>query len=165
LTEPHCPKCGTRTHSTLIEGKARPVCPACSFTVYLDPKLAVAVVIEQSGLILLGLRGQGTREPGKWSFPAGFVDRGEDVRSAARREIREETGIELGDLALLDLISRDGEAVVLAVFAAKTWTGEPSPGDDLEQVAWFDPGIPPDLAFSHDLDVIRMWSDWFSEDS
>ena len=132
------------------------------FTIYEDPKLAVAVVIERDGLLLLGLRGEGTREPGKWSFPAGFVDRGEQVESAARREIREETGIELGDLSLLDLRSREGEAVVLAVYVCRTFTGEASPGDDLAAVAWFDPQALPELAFGHDPAIIDAWKRWRS---
>ncbi len=142
------------------DGRLRPVCTRCGRTTYLDPRLAVAVVIEQDGLILLGLRGEGTREPGKWSFPAGFVDRGERVESAAIREIREETRIEIDELVLLDLRSSDGEATVLAVYAAVGFRGEPSAGDDLTEVGWFDPDDPPDLAFAHDPGIIETWRSW-----
>lgn len=156
----HCPRCGGETTQTSVEGKARPVCGSCGFTIYLDPKLAVAVVIEREGRLLLGLRGEGTREPGKWSFPAGFVDRGEIVEMAAIREIREETGLTLESLELLDLISREGEAVVLAVYVATSHRGNPVPADDLVEVGWFDPHELPDLAFPHDPAIVNRWKRW-----
>jgi mutator protein MutT len=127
---------------------------------FLDPKLAVAVVIEQEGSILLGLRGEGTREPGKWSFPAGFVDRGECVEAAAAREVCEETGIQIRGVQLLDLLSREGETVVLAVYIAESFAGDPQAQDDLADVGWFDPHDPPPLAFPHDGGIIESWLRW-----
>jgi 8-oxo-dGTP pyrophosphatase MutT (NUDIX family) len=124
---------------------------------YLDPKLAVAVVIEREGAILLGRRGPNSREPGRWSFPAGFVDRGETVEDAAIREVLEETGLRIGIGPLLGLYSRRGETVVLAVYVAASATGEPVAGDDLDRLEWFDPANPPDLAFPHDLDIVMAW--------
>lgn len=156
----HCSRCGALTFQSEVEGKQRPVCSACGFAFYLDPKLAVTVVIERDGQLLLGLRGEGTREPGKWSFPAGFVDRGERVETAAAREVREETGVEVGELHLLGLLSSEGEAVVLAVYVAETFSGDPAPFDDLAAVAWFDPLNPPELAFPHDPDIIDTWLEW-----
>ena len=155
-----CPRCGGATELRPSDGKTRPVCTECGRTIYLDPRLAVAVVIERDGQILLGLRGEGTREPGKWSFPAGFVDRGERVESAAIREIREETGIVLEEMVLLDLRSSDGEATVLAVYVATSFCGVPSAGDDLAEIGWFDPDHPPDLAFAHDPGIIEPWRLW-----
>src|SRR4029453_15234156 len=96
----YCAACGSRTEERHVEGSVRPVCTACGHVVYRDPKLAVAVLIARDGRILLGKRGPGAREPGKWSFPAGFVERGERVEQAAVREAREETGLDVivGDL-------------------------------------------------------------------
>lgn len=124
---------------------------------YLDPKLAVAAVIADGDRVLLGKRGEGTREPGRWSFPAGFVERGERVEDAARREIREETGVNVLLSSLLGLWSETGETVVLAVYAATVESGTPRPGDDLAEVAWFDANDLPDLAFGHDREIIAAW--------
>lgn len=124
---------------------------------YLDPKLAVAVLIERDGCILLGQRGEGTREPGKWSFPAGFVERGERVEAAAAREVAEEVGLAITVGDLIGLYSADGEEVVLAVYAATAAAGEPVAADDLTAVAWFDFGNLPELAFPHDYRIIADW--------
>lgn len=157
----HCQRCGGITESRLVEDRPRPVCTICSAVIYFDPKLAVAVVLERDGSILLGQRGANTRAPGKWSFPAGFVERGETVESAAVRETREETGVvtELGPL--IGLFSHEGEAVVLAVYAASNFTGEPVASDDLDAVGWFSLDALPELAFDHDPAIVRAWKSWF----
>ncbi|MGH2613794.1 MAG: NUDIX hydrolase [Thermomicrobiales bacterium] len=153
----HCAACGALTEEREVEGFTRPVCAACGQVVYLDPKLAVAVLIVRDGRILLGKRGPGTREPGKWSFPAGFVERGERVEAAAAREAREETGLEVEVGELVGLYSSEGEPVVLAVYAATTADGEPWAGDDLTAVGWFEPSALPELAFPRDLRILEGW--------
>lgn len=140
-----------------VEQRLRPVCGACGMVTYLDPKLAVAVLIARDGQVLLGRRGPGTREPGRWSFPAGFVERGEVVEEAARREAREESGLDVALGPLLALLSYDGETVVVAVYPAISWTGEPVAGDDLTEVGWFPADDLPDLAFPHDRRIIDRW--------
>ena len=86
-------------------GKEHPVCPACGLVVWRDPKVAALTVIPWDGGILLGRR---TQNPGKgrWSFPSGFVDRGEVVEEAAVRETREETGLEIDDLQVSSASTR-----------------------------------------------------------
>lgn len=152
-----CQQCGAPTRELVRDGRMRPVCTACGMTTYLDPKLAVAVIVAHQDTILLGKRGAHTREPGKWSFPSGFVERGERVEDAARRETLEETGliVELGPV--LTLLSSPGETVVLAVFPATGFTGEAQASDDLDEVRWWPLDALPDLAFRHDLDIVRMW--------
>jgi ADP-ribose pyrophosphatase YjhB (NUDIX family) len=151
-----CQQCGNPTEIRLVEDRERPVCVSCGWVTYLDPKLAVAVVIERNGSILLGRRAGSTRNPGKWSFPAGFVERGEQVELAALRETKEETGLDLTLGPLLGLFSETGETVVLAVYAA-TADGEPVAGDDLTEIAWYPLDGLPELAFAHDLRIIDAW--------
>lgn len=152
-----CQQCGSATTEREHDGRNRPVCGGCGAVTYLDPKLAVAVLVERDGRILLGRRGEGTREPGKWSFPAGFVERGERVEAAAAREVAEEVGLTVSIGDLLGLYSADGEVVVLAVFAAAHVTGEPVAGDDLTAVGWFAVDALPDLAFPHDRRILDDW--------
>ncbi len=153
----HCTACGAVTEERPVEGYSRPVCTACGHVAYLDPKLAVAVLVLREGRILLGKRGPGTREPGKWSFPAGFVERGERVEAAAAREAREETGLDVTIGELIGLYSDEGEPVVLAVYAATAAHGEPKAGDDLTEVGWFEPAELPELAFPRDLRILETW--------
>jgi 8-oxo-dGTP diphosphatase len=154
--EQYCTGCGSLTEARTVEGCVRPVCTACGQVVYLDPKLAVAVLIARDGRILLGKRGPGAREPGKWSFPAGFVERGERVERAAAREAREETGLDVVIGDLVGLYSSEGETVVLAVYEA-TSVGEPYAGDDLVEVGWFPISALPDLAFPRDQRIVDEW--------
>jgi ADP-ribose pyrophosphatase YjhB (NUDIX family) len=152
----HCTACGAATEERAVEGRPRQVCVACGLVAYLDPKLAVAVLLVQDDRVLLGRRGPGTREPGKWSFPAGFVERGERVEAAAAREAREETGLQVVIGELVGLFSSEGEPVVLAVYEA-TASGEPLAGDDLTEVGWFPISALPELAFPRDRKILEAW--------
>ena len=153
----YCAACGSLTEERAVEGRVRPVCAACGQVVYLDPKLAVAVLIARDGRLLLGKRGPGAREPGKWSFPAGFVERGERVERAAAREAREETGLDVVVGNLVGLYSSEGETVVLAVYEASSAVGEPRAGDDLVEVGWFAISQLPELAFPRDRRILDEW--------
>ena len=138
----------------------RPVCVACGAVTWLDPKLAVAVIIERDGKILMGLRAEGAREAGKWSIPAGFVDRGEVVEEAGIREIAEEVGLRVTLGPVLTVVSHHQEPVVLLVYPALTAEGDPIPNDDIAKIGWFAPDALPDLAFSHDAEILAIWGNW-----
>jgi len=154
-----CQQCGGITEERERDGKPRPVCTVCGAVTFLDPKLATAVVIERNGRLLFGRRGPGTRAPGLWSFPAGFVERGEQVEAAAVREALEESGLTVRLGPLLGLFSETGETVVLAVFLASSSEGNPVAGDDLVEIGWFSPDELPELAFSHDSRIVDRWRD------
>lgn len=153
----YCQRCGGLTEEREADGRHRPVCTVCGFVTYFDPKLAVAVVIERDGQLLFGKRGPGTRSPGLWSFPAGFVERGERIEDAAVREVREEVGLEVTLGKLLGIYSATGETVVLVVYLAETVVGEAMAGDDLVEVGWFAPTNLPELAFPHDEEIVGAW--------
>ncbi len=136
-----CPQCGTPLESRERFGRLRPVCPACGHTVFMDPKVAVAVLVTRGAEVLLVRR---IHDPGsgQWSLPAGFVDPDEDPKSAAAREVREETGlaVEIGDL--IELFHRpdpDGLADLVIVYAARPLGGAVSAGDDADAAGWFTP--------------------------
>jgi ADP-ribose pyrophosphatase YjhB (NUDIX family) len=155
----YCQRCGGTTSEREIDGRRRPVCDICGTVTYLDPKLAVAVVIGRAGKVLLGLRAAHTRNPSLWSFPAGFVERGERVENAAIREAKEESGLQVRLDRLLAVISAEGEPVVLLAYAAEPLdpTGEPVAGDDLLEVGWFGLEDLPPLAFPHDREILALW--------
>ncbi|HEV2527425.1 MAG TPA: NUDIX hydrolase [Thermomicrobiales bacterium] len=154
----HCQRCGNLTVSRFVDGRTRPVCSGCGAVTYQDPRLAVTVVIlrdvDGRRSVLLGRRAAHTRNPGGWSFPAGFVDRGEQVETAARREVREETGLETRLGPLLGVWSQDGEATVLLAWVCTEATGVPIAQDDLTSLAWHPVDDLPSLAFPHDPAIL-----------
>lgn len=150
-----CQQCGGSTALQERNGRQRPVCTRCGAVTWFDPRLAVAVVIEREGRVLLGKRGPGVREPGLWGLPAGFVEQGEVVQDAAVREVREETGLQVTIGPIEGVYSYDGEPVVLLVLVAAAVKGEPQPGDDLTELGWFTADDLPPLAFPHDRTIIE----------
>src|SRR5690349_17682032 len=88
-----CPECGSPLAPRVQEDRHRPPGPNCGFRRYADPKVAVAVVLGDEHGVLLGLRMVDPAR-GKWSFPAGYVNRGEVLEEAAVREVLEEFGVD-----------------------------------------------------------------------
>ena len=156
----YCANCGHALGEREVGGKVRPACRACGMVVFEDPKLAVAVLIERDGQMLMGRRSRHSASPGKWSFPAGFVDRGERVEDAAVREVREETGLEVRLDHLLGLYSATGETVVLAVYVGTPAGGTLRAADDLTELAFFPFDAPPEPAFAHDPQILADWFAW-----
>jgi ADP-ribose pyrophosphatase YjhB (NUDIX family) len=107
------------------------------------PWVGIGCIVFKGDHVLLVRRGKPPRL-GQWSLPGGAQHVGETAEDAARRELREETGIEVGPLALaivVDAISRDADGRALyhytiIDFAALWLSGEARAGDDVSEVAW-----------------------------
>jgi len=95
----HCPSCGAARDPAKV-GENPYLCEACGFTLYFSPIVAVATLILDAAGELLVIRRARDPGKGKLGMPGGFVDRGEGVGDAARREIREEVGLEFADADL-----------------------------------------------------------------
>ncbi len=141
-----------------VNGALRPTCDSCGAVVFFDPKLAVVVVVSREDKILMVKR---DIEPmmGRWSFPSGYVDRGEVVEEAAAREVREETNVEVQLDRLLGVYSSRGTPVVLVAFAASVQRGIAEAGDETQAVDWFPSEELPQLPFPHDDAIMRDWRD------
>jgi len=146
-----CPVCGGGLElRTLRAGEPdRLVCTRCSFVFYLDPKVAVGTIIRnEAGEIVLVRR---AIEPGygKWVFPGGYVDRGEEVLVAAVREAREETGLEIAIDQLVNVYSYPGRAPVIIVYTATLVGGCLACDDESLEARFFAPDAIPwdELAF------------------
>src|SRR5947208_4780689 len=109
--------CATPLIERPVDAVPRSVCPQCHFIQFLDPKVVVIVVIQHEKKLLLGRR---NHDPGmgQWSFFGGYVDRGEPLEEAARREVREETGLDVQIGPLLGVYSARGEPNVLVAYQA-----------------------------------------------
>lgn len=145
-----CPKCGGTLGRRLLKPSEpeRLVCDACGFVFFMDPKVAVGTVISLEGRILLVKR---AIQPayGKWVFPGGFVDRGEQLEEAAIRETREESSLEIRITRLLNIYSYPHNPVIIVVYVGEAVKGQPSAGDETLEVNTFEPATIPwaDLAF------------------
>jgi 8-oxo-dGTP diphosphatase len=154
----YCLVCGTPLEARRHEDRDRPTCPACGFVHYLDPKIAVAVILGDDHGVLLGRR-RVDPSSGLWSFPAGYVNRGEVLEDAAAREVLEEFGVAVRLTGLVGVYSERGEPVVLVVYAGEVTAGEPGPdGHEVSEVQRFElDRLPDDLAFPHDRQVLADW--------
>ena len=148
-----CSSCGGRL-APRQDGPAQ--CTGCGRAAYLDPKLAAAAIIPHDGGIVLVRR---AIEPayGKWSFPSGYVNRGEKVEAAVEREVLEETGLQVSARWLVGLYSSPGQPVVLSVYHAEVIGGALSARDETLEIAAFPLRSLPDLAFEHDSRIISDW--------
>lgn len=128
------------------------------------PYVGVGTVVFRGEEVLLIKRGRPPRE-GHWSIPGGIQHLGETVPEAARREVREETGIEIeviDVIAVVDSISRDTAGriayhyTLIDIFAE--WrSGEAVAGDDAAAVAWVPPDRLEDFELWHEtIRVIRL---------
>ena len=153
-----CQRCGSPVEQRLQEGVMRPICASCGEVVFLNPKVVAAVVVEMDGKVVMVRRRIGVGA-GRWSIPAGYVDRGEVVEEAATREIKEEAGLDVEITGLLGVYSRTADANVLVVYAGKVVGGCLTAGQEVTEVEAFDVEALPPLAFERDAELLRQWRD------
>ncbi len=153
----YCPLCATPLQTREHAGASRLACPACEFIHYDDPKLAVGALIEDEAGRLLYTQRDHQPAMGAWAWPSGFVDRGEELRAAAAREVREETGIEAVIDDLLGAYSRAGDPLVFIAFAGRAVGGTLRAGPEARDVRFFPLACLPPPAFPHDPEILRRW--------
>jgi 8-oxo-dGTP diphosphatase len=101
------------------------------------PTLAVGAIVVHDDALLMVLRG---REPNKglWTVPGGRVEAGEYLADALKREVREETGIEIEVGELLGVLERRGDEhfVILDFLAQPLDDTAPRASDDAAEARW-----------------------------
>jgi len=121
------------------------------------PMVSVDIVVfaktDDHTKVLLIKRG---KEPykDKWAFPGGFLEMDEELKSAALRELKEETGlggVELKQMHTFGKIGRDprGRQVTVAFIGVIDEDTEVKGGDDASEAKWFDIDDLGDMAFDH----------------
>jgi 8-oxo-dGTP diphosphatase len=130
---------------------------------YPRPALTVDIVIatrEARPRVLL-IRRKSEPFAGKWALPGGYVDENERISDAARRELKEETGVEAADLEQLYTTGDPGRdprgwTVSVAHLAQVDADAvKPVAADDAAEVAWFPLDELPPLAFDHAMLLAR----------
>ena len=110
------------------------------------PFLAVSAAILRGGKVLIVRR---ARKPalGVYTLPGGVVEAGETLEEAVRREVREETALDIEPVTLAghrEVVIRDAQGrterhFVILCFAARWLSGEPQLNDELDEARWIDP--------------------------
>ena len=154
-----CDQCGFVLSTKYKEGIHRPYCKQCDSIKFIDPKIAVLSVASMQNEIVLVKRSNPPYQ-GKWSFPAGFVDRGENIKDATIREFREETGLNAQVDKLLGVYSEKNDPVVLIAYSLNITGGTLKAGFDAIEVNLFRFIDLPKLPFKHDYDILRAWIDY-----
>ncbi|HXV32939.1 MAG TPA: NUDIX domain-containing protein [Gaiellaceae bacterium] len=153
-----CPRC-----LTPLDHAERSVrCPSCGLEEYANPApTASALVRDEAGRILLARR---ARDPGAglWDLLGGFMDEGEEPLETLRRELREETGVEVEPGAYLvglpDRYGEHGPWTLNLYWEARLGEGEPRPADDVAELAWFPAdALPPrdEFAFANTVELLE----------
>lgn len=119
------------------------------------PSLTVdCVVTDARGRVLL-IRRRNPPFAGCYAIPGGFVDIGETVEDACRRELHEETGVTAGRIELAGVYSdpnRDSRGhTVSVVFRTRVRSAKATAGDDAAGAEWIDDWRKVELAFDHEL--------------
>lgn len=120
---------------------------------YPRPAVTADIVLLAEGSVLLIERGNDPYK-GCWAFPGGFLEEGETIDECARRELREETGLDIGGLRQAGVFSRPGRdprgwTVTVAFVAELPSRPAASAGDDAARARWFALNALPPLAFDH----------------
>jgi len=157
----YCSRCGSGLQARDVHGETSWVCDDCGQRHFRRPTAGVAVVVVEGGRVLLVERAFGMKA-GQWCIPCGHVGWDEDLRDAAVREAREETGlqVELDEvLAAHSNFWRPERQTVGIWFAGRRVGGNLQAGDDASDARFFALDDLPELAFTTDELVLAQLRD------
>jgi NAD+ diphosphatase len=131
----HCGRCGVRNH--VEAGGHRLRCPRCDSVSFPRTDPAIIVAVRDGERCLLGR--QAGWPAGRFSTLAGFVEPGETLEAAVVREVREETGVQVGQCSYAGSQPWPFPMSLMLGFEARAHTTTIAIGDELEDAQWFDP--------------------------
>jgi NAD+ diphosphatase len=133
-TSGHCPRCGERTQRITNEwGKH---CPRCRYEHYPHLHPAVITLVRDGERVLLARKA--IWAPGRYALIAGFVDNGECLEGAVRREVKEEVGVDVKNIQYVGSQNWPFPSQLMVGFVADYAGGEITlDPEELEDARWF----------------------------
>jgi ADP-ribose pyrophosphatase YjhB (NUDIX family) len=157
-----CTQCGNLLDDQSVGSKIRFYCRQCHHTQYRNPIVGVAVLIVKERQVLMVKR-IGSYA-GAWCIPCGYVEWNEDVRKAAGRELKEETGLdaEIGSVFAVHSNFHDPENQTVGIwFWGETVGGHLAAGSDADETGYFSVDqLPKSMAFPTDILVCQQLKDY-----
>lgn len=153
-----CGKCGTPMRHHKKPDEPAFVCPSCGYTAYPKISPAVIVLVTKGNQVLLQRNSH--YRTSNWSLVAGFVDPGENLEEAVRREIREESSVEVKDLRYVRSQTWPFPSNIMIGFRAEYVSGELRPdGEEVLASRWFDRDALPEIPRKGTI-ARAMLDDW-----
>lgn len=164
----HCGACGAATALIRAGHCARCGNPECGLQQFPRTDAAIIVIVTDGTRCLLGR--QPGWPPGRYSTLAGFVEPGESLEDAVRREVREEAGVIVGECVYQSSQPWPFPGALMVGFRAEARDPTLRIGDELEDARWFEAadlvaavrrgetGLPPDISVSR-----RLVEDWLEQ--
>ncbi|MGD0274361.1 MAG: NUDIX hydrolase [Gaiellaceae bacterium] len=166
MTEFHgwyfCPRCGAE----IVVGRTRADCPACGSEFYANSAPTVGALCEdEQGRLMLVRRAVEPRK-GKWDTPGGFLEEGERPLDGLRRELLEETGLEVEPDEFIGAVTDlygdgpDARSILSLNWSARVLGGAPAPADDIAEIRWFaadELPEPEEIAFPSVVEILALW--------
>jgi ADP-ribose pyrophosphatase YjhB (NUDIX family) len=156
-----CPRCGAEIE---VDDGVRAQCSECGYRAWASSKATACAVVVRDGHVLLARRA-GEVFHGYWDLPGGFLEEGEHPLDGIRRELLEETALEVEPGHFVGVWmdrygdAEDAHATLNLYWTARVLGGEAEAADDVSELRWFHPDeLPPpeQLAF-HIAEVLATW--------
>lgn len=157
----YCPNCGEKLPPPTVHAQK---CAACGETHYHNAKPCAGILITRGGRVLLARRAHEPHQ-GAWDVVGGFLHPHEHPKDGARREAKEETGLDIEVLELLaiymDRYGDNGDCTLNLYYVADAPVGDAVAASDASELRWFAADeLPQDMAFEHQHDLLRQWAVW-----
>lgn len=164
----YCGACGHATALTRAGHSARCTSAGCGLEQFPRTDAAIIVIVTDGSRCLLGR--QASWPAGRWSTLAGFVEPGESLEDAVRREVREEAGVRVADCHYQSSQPWPFPGALMVGFRATAADATIALGDELDDARWFEAselpglvrsgaiGLPPSISISR-----HLIDDWLVE--